>query len=333
MTNKPGSNAPPTQWLLRSRLKMRQLLLLSALGDHGHLGRSAAQVGMTQPAASKLLNDLESALGVQLFERSRRGMAPTLYGQTMVRFARGLLADMDAVREELLAMADGAVGTLTVGLMTSTASQRIPHAVVTLLAQHPGIRVSLMEGSHAMLMDALKRGDLDMVLGRVMGGGALDDVDLDILYEDEFVIVCGPRHPLLKAKKLRWSDLTKEQWILPHSTTPLRQRLEFLFMEQAGERPRNALESVSVLTNLALLQQSKMLTVMSADVVRQFSDSGMVRALPVAVPGLFGPVALITRANRRPSPVTDAFIEHLKRATATAPKHAQPKGRRRSISR
>jgi DNA-binding transcriptional LysR family regulator len=113
----------------------------------------------------------------------------------------------------------------------------------------------------------------------------------------------------------------------------LRQRLEFLFMEQAGERPRNALESVSVLTNLALLQQSKMLTVMSADVVRQFSDSGMVRALPVPVPGLFGPVALITRANRRPSPVTDAFIEHLKRATATAPKHAQPKARRRSISR
>ncbi len=312
-------NAPTVQRLLRSRLKIRQLLLLSALGELGNLRRSAAQLGMTQPAATKLLHDLESALNVQLFERSRRGMTPTLFGDTMIRYAETLLADLDAVGDEINALADGATGTIAAGIMTSTVSEVLPLAVSAMLEEHPGVRVSLMEGTHAMLLAALKRGDLDMVLGRVMGGAAMDDVDLEILYEDEFVIVCGSKHPLLKKKRVSLSDTTSSRWILPHSTTPLRQRLEILFMNQAGARPRNAIESASLLTNLALLQQNTMLSVMPADVVRQFSANGLVRVLPISLSNLFGPVALITRSNRRRSPVVEAFIGHMKRVALTLP--------------
>jgi len=306
----------PTRRLLRNRLKIRQLLLLSALGELGNLRRSAARLGMTQPAATKLLHDLESALGVQLFERSRNGMTPTLYGETMIRYAQTLLADLDAVCAEVDALSDGATGTIAAGIMTSTISEVLPHAIQAMLAQHPHVRVSLMEGTHAMLMGALKRGELDMVLGRVMGGAEMDDVDLELLYEDEFVIVCGPDHPLLQAREVTLADTTSMRWILPQSTTPLRQRIEMLFMEQAGARPRNAIESASLLTNLSLLQHNTMLAVMPADMVRQFSPGGLLRALPIRLPSLFGPVALITRRNRRRSPAVSAFIEHLRRLSA-----------------
>ncbi|ODS72020.1 MAG: hypothetical protein ABS43_19160 [Bordetella sp. SCN 67-23] len=325
------ATSPHPHWLLRSRLKMRQILLLATLGDLGNLRRAAAQLGMTQPAATKLLHELESAMGVSLFERSRRGMAPTLYGDAMIRHARGLLADLDAAREELDALAAGAAGTLTVGTMTSTSSELVPRAVAALLERHPGVRVSLVEGVHDMLMAALARGELDLVLGRVMGGAAMDDLDLELLYEDEFLVVCGPRHPLLKTREIRLADLTDQRWILPHASAPLRQRLDILFMEQAGARPRHAVESVSVLTNLALLQESATLAVMPADIVRQFSGSGLVRALPVPLPGLFGPVALITRAERRRSPVVEAFIDDLRRLAARPDRRLpQTTGRRRA---
>lgn len=306
---------------LRSRLKMRQLLLLNALGETGNLRRSASRLGMTQPAATKLLQDLEAAAGVQLFERSRRGMAPTLYGEAMIRFANSLLAELDAVGAELHALSEGASGSITAGIMTSTVSEVLPLALGTMLERHPKVRVALKEGTHEMLLAALKRGDLDFVLGRIMGGAALDDVDLEILYEDEFVVVCGPGHPLLRQDTVSLSDTAGLRWILPHSTTPLRQLFEWTFMEVTGTRPQNALECASLLTNLALLQQNTMLSVMPADVVRQFAGHGLVRRLPVPLSSVYGPVALITRANRPHSPAVAAFLDQLRAAAA----HLQPR--------
>jgi len=312
-------------WLLRSRLKLRQLLLVSALGELGNLRRAAAQLNMTQPSASKLLHELESALDVQLFERSRRGMTPTLYGAAMIRHARGLLSDLDAARDEISALAAGASGTLAVGMMTSTVSALVPQAVSMLLERHPAIRVSLVEGTHDLLMPALQNGDLDLVLGRVMGAATLEQVEMEMLYEDEFLVVCGPHHPLRKSRKreLTLTDLVGHQWILPNIQAPLRQRLDILFMEQAGKRPKNAVTSVALLANLALLQESPMLSVMPADLVRQFARSGLLHALPVALPGLYAPVVMISRAGRDHSPATRAFIEELRLVVGRAKETAE----------
>lgn len=324
VTDKPARPAAPTSWMLRSRLKIRQLLLLSALGDTGNLRRAASDLGMTQPAATKLLHELEAALNVDLFERSRRGMKPTVFGEAMIRRARALLTDLDAVRDEIAALSEGSLGTLALGTNSSTASELVPRAVAALLDRHPGVGISVVEGTNDMLMAMLRRGELDMIVGRVMGGAAMDEVDLRVLHEDEFMVVCGPQHPLLKMKRIALADLTRQRWILPKSTAPVRQRLDILFAELAGGRPRNAIESTSLLTNLALLQESNMVTVMPADLVRQFSRSGLVKTLPVSLPGLLFPVALITRVNRSSTPVADAFIEELLRVSATAPAAPNP---------
>jgi DNA-binding transcriptional LysR family regulator len=267
---------------------------------------------MTQPTATRLLSEIEAALGVPLFERSRRGMEPTLYGTAMVRHARELLADLDAMHDGVRALAEGAAGTLSVGAMTSTASVVLPRSVAAMASQHPGLRISIQEGAHDMLIAALKRGELDLVLGRVMGGAQLDDLDHDVLYRDDFRVVCGHAHPLARKRRLRLAELGGERWILPAPSAPLRQRFDIL-MAQAGARPRNAVESVSLLTNLTLLQETRMLGVMPADIARHFARLGLVRVLPVDLKDLSGPVALITRARRRRSPALEAFIAILQR--------------------
>ena len=312
------SKETPGHWVLKSRLKVRQLLLLSSLGESGNLRRSAAELGMTQPAATKLLHQLESALDVELFERSRRGMTPTIFGHAMIRRARLLLTDLNGARDEISALSVGSLGSLRIGTNNSTASELVPRAVSALIQRHPAVGLSLVEGNNDTLMPMLKRGELDLVIGRVMGGAAMDDVDLRILYEDQFLVVCSPRHPLARRRKVTLSDLAQQRWILPKSTAPLCQRLDFLFAQHCGERPRNAVESTSMLTNLALLQESDMVTALPATVVRQYAKSGLVHALPVALPGLVGPVALITRAGRPNSPVAEAFIGELLMAAGKA---------------
>src|SRR5450631_3885935 len=86
------------------RLKSRQMLLLIALQEMRSLRKAAASLNMTQPTATKLLQDLEHAIGLPLFDRGRRGVQPTNYGEVMIRHARLVLADLDRTRLELEAL-------------------------------------------------------------------------------------------------------------------------------------------------------------------------------------------------------------------------------------
>ena len=99
-----------THWFIRARLKTRQLLLLVAMEEEGNIHRAAQMLNMTQPAASKLLKDLEDMLGVQLFDRLPRGMRPTWYGETMIRHARMALASLSQAAWEAAPCLSGQVG-------------------------------------------------------------------------------------------------------------------------------------------------------------------------------------------------------------------------------
>ncbi|WP_353622889.1 LysR family transcriptional regulator [Aliirhizobium terrae] len=92
--------------LLR-HLKSSQLLLLIGLGEAASLRKAASALNMTQPTATKLIQDLEAAVGVALFERSRRGMRPTSYGEVMIRHARLMRTEIIRTREELDSLAQG----------------------------------------------------------------------------------------------------------------------------------------------------------------------------------------------------------------------------------
>jgi DNA-binding transcriptional LysR family regulator len=102
------SNSSP--WYVRARLKTRQLLLLIALAEEGNIHRAAAALNMTQPAASKLLRELEAMLDVQLFERMPRGMRPTRYGDALIRHARAVVGSLDQAQEEVLGLKAGHLG-------------------------------------------------------------------------------------------------------------------------------------------------------------------------------------------------------------------------------
>ena len=97
------------------RISARQIVLLNALDEHRNLRRAAAAIHTTQPAATALLQQLEQALKVSLFERHSRGMRPTPYGEVMIRYARGVLHDYEHAEDEITALARGAAGLVRVG--------------------------------------------------------------------------------------------------------------------------------------------------------------------------------------------------------------------------
>ena len=297
----------PNAQALARRLKLRQLVLLQALGENGNLRRSAAALSLTQPAATRMLQELEETLGLKLFERSPRGMAPTSYGEAMIRHAGAVLADLDSAREELAALAEGLHGRVAVGTLMSTASLLLPRAIVRAKARAPRLQVFVQEGTHEQLLEALLAGDLDLMLGRVLPGNAQEMVSVEILYREEFRVVCGSANPLGR-RRAKLGDLVDNPWILPPPHVPLRERLDALFLSQTGRRPADLVESVSVLANLTLLRESSALGVLPAETAKQYAKLGLLAELNVSLKDILGPVALVTRRNQARSPAAEGFL-------------------------
>jgi DNA-binding transcriptional LysR family regulator len=128
---------------IRKRLRLRHLQLMVALSETGSLRRAADELAMTQPAATKALQELEDTVGVSLFVRHARGMEPTIFGEAVMRYARVVFEDLDELREELAAIEAGDIGKVRIGAVMAPAPELLTQAIVSLKAAHPRLQKRL----------------------------------------------------------------------------------------------------------------------------------------------------------------------------------------------
>ncbi len=294
---------------LLARLRTRQLLLLNALGEQRNLGRAALAMSMSQPAATKLLQQLESALGVSLFTRLARGMEPTPYGEVLVRYARRVLTDFGAVREEMVALRSGLRGALRVGCVPGAVTELLAPALIAYKGQHARVAVSIMVDTSDMMLAQLARGEVDLVLGRLTEGANADEYTCEPLLGELQVVVARANHPLLDRAGLALADLVEWSWILQPPGSPQRGRFEAALREAGLHKRLNITETASTIATTALLEISDMLAVMPASLAAHYARLGVLKALPLTLPIHVPPVYLITRADRVLSPASAQFIK------------------------
>jgi DNA-binding transcriptional LysR family regulator len=145
--------------LPETRLKLPQLTFIVALSEERSVAKAAARLNVTQPAASKMLKDIEERLGAQLFERSRRGATPTTSGELVIRSARVVLGELRHLAEELSAHRSGLHGKVAVGTLLTAAAALLPKSITRLRASYPGIMVRIAEGTWDLLLPMLRMGD------------------------------------------------------------------------------------------------------------------------------------------------------------------------------
>ena len=301
-------------WYLRSRLKMRQVRLLVALDEHRNMHRAAASIATTQPAATRLLGDLEKLLGMRLFERSARGLTPNAYGESIVRHARIILSALDHSRDELNALLQGTAGKIVIGTLLVTAPVLVPRAVARFKKRHPRHTLLIREGTTPGLAAALQRGEVDLVVGRAsseLGAG----FTFEAFYAEPMRVVARKGHPLAGRRTLALARLAGWPWIVPTPETAYRKRLEAAFRKEGVEPPVSIVESISILTNTMLVQETDMLGVLPRDVAEHYARSGAIRVLPVKLPPPSGPVGVITVSGR---PLPPAAIDLLQALRETA---------------
>lgn len=306
-----------THWFIRARLKTRQLLLLVALAEEGNIHRAAQVLNMTQPAASKLLKDLEDVLEVPLFERLPRGMRPTWYGETLIRHARVALASLNQAHDEVEALKAGRFGQVSVGSITAPGLVLLPAAVARVKQEHPSLRVSLQIETSDVLMERLSHGKLDMLVSRLFAQHDKTDLRYEVLAEEPVSAITRPGHPLQGVANLSLRDALNAGWIVPPSGSILRHRFELMFQEVGLEAPVNIIETSALLFTTKMLQQSDMIGVVATDVARYYESHGIVSILPMTLPCQMDAFGIITRTDRLLSPAAKVMLRALKSTAAT----------------
>ncbi len=289
-------------WYLRGDLKPRHLHLLVALDDLRNIGKAAGKANVTQPAISKALADLERGLGVKLFERTARGVNPTVYGECLIRHARTMLDELEQTRDELRGLVTGTSGKVCVGALSSTVNTLLPQSLALLKSRSPGTNVLVRENTQEVLLPDLWNGKLDLLIGRLPATHAARGLEEKILFSQPVSIVAGRRHPLSHRKTVRWADLKHYSWMLPPMGTLLRDPVEKAFEEHGIPLPGNAVETISANVIAGYLQLSEAIAVMASDVAKYYAELRVVSILSVDFAMQVPPIGIIWNSERPLSP-------------------------------
>jgi DNA-binding transcriptional LysR family regulator len=291
-----------------NRASIRQLRLLIAVAETGSMVRAAEAIGLSQPAVTKSIQDMETDLGATLFERGNRGVRPTIYGETLVRHAQAALAQLAFAAEALDDLATGAGGRVVVGTLLAASAWLLPSAIAELRSERPRVLIEVIEGANDRLQPMLARGALDMVVGRLSEFRHRSGVIQRPIFDEEIVILARPGHPLAGFRTLKLADLVLVDWILPPEETTLRRQIEKAFFDAALVPPRCAVESVSISTNRRLLRETDLIGAWPHGVAADELESGRLVALPVQFDQIFGAVGVTLRENSPLSPSAEAFL-------------------------
>ncbi len=304
----------PDAITLPFRLKFRQMVLLDALGDSLSLRKAANVANLTQPAATRAISELESAFGVMLFERSHRGMKPTVFGDALIRHARQLLFDVQRAHEEIQALRSGSDGFVRIGALLSSAVRLLPMAIGEVKQQYPRLRVSVEQLPQPPLLSKLREGSLDIILCRlVTDAGVAEQLVQTVLFDDDFVLVASRSNRFARAKSLTMVELIDAPWVLPHSSGALYDHVRALFLTQAGRLPTNVVESTTSLgTNLMLIERYGYLNFMQRSVAQTYVQRGVLRILPLSLGSPLGPHVVAVRKDSSHPPATVALLNALK---------------------
>lgn len=202
---------------LVARLRVRHLRLMAALAHCSTLADAAREVGLTQPAASQMLLDLEDLLGLPLFERHRRGMRPTDAGRFLSQQAGQLVATVRHTADGLAALAQGRQRPLRIGAIGAAMVALLQPRIALLRDRLSEVEVQVQEGTPDAVEAGLRGGSLDIGLLRMAPAPPRAPWTWMALLEDDIAVVASPRHPMTRRRSVALAELAGLPWSLPQA--------------------------------------------------------------------------------------------------------------------
>lgn len=297
---------------LLNRLRMRQVALMLAIDERETLRAAAAHLGLTQPAATKMLHELESALGQPLFERVGRRLQRNAAGERVLAYFRSLRGNIEALNRELGGLQQGSAGRLAVGSIMAASPGRLTQALLDLKRELPLLEIEVAVDTSDRLLAQLREGVLEVVVGR-MTTDAGADCRFQAIEDEQLAFIVGDGHPALGLPQPRLPDLIDHGWVMQPPGSPMRALIEHAFREQGLPLPRGRIETGSILTTINLVRNSAMVGVIPHTVAELHAAHGMLHILPYRLQRRLEAYGSLVRKDRPVSRPAQQFLELLHR--------------------
>ncbi|MBP1853038.1 LysR family transcriptional regulator [Rhizobium halophytocola] len=295
------------------RLLPRHLGLIRSIADKGQISLAANALAITQPAASRMLAEIERMVGSPVFIRTPKGMEPTPVGSVLARRAHTVLEEIRETAREVEAIKKGHTGVIRLGAVTGGAVGYVVPAMRVLKeeAEDADFHVDVAP-SDALIADLLS-GHHDFVLGRVPWGTDARQFALTGAFAEDVDLLVHRSHPLANAELLPITDLVHFPWVMQAAGAPVRRAVEAAFISQSAPIPPNIVNTTSLLVMIAMLASSNAVAPMSREVSELLCQDARVAGLTtlkIALPIRVEPYHLIEIKGKRLSPLSNR-MKHL----------------------
>jgi len=307
-----SGEAPRNAPVFSLAVSERRLGVLVAFAERRHMGAVAQMLGVSQPAVSMALRDLEAGVGVPLFDRGVGGIALTRAGEILLLHIKRALAELRIAASEIAARRGVIEGRVSVGALPYGRPYMLPVAIARVLTRHPGLRVTTIEGRFETLATGLRSGDIDFVLG-ALGPAAQDgEWAREELFRESMAIIARADHSLARRADLTLRDILEVEWTLSASGTPTRKVLADSLDAMGLPQPRVAVESSDLSIIRGLLLETDMVSAGSRHLFQYELAAGDLVTLPVELPGTARPIGILSRTQSHSSPGAKLLIDELR---------------------
>jgi DNA-binding transcriptional LysR family regulator len=294
------------EWLAR-RIKLRDLNTLRAVVEAGSMAKAAQVLGMSQPAISKAIADLEHALDVPLLDRSPRGVAPTEYGRVLLDREAVIFDELRQGLEQVEFLKDPTAGEIRIGA-TEPMTLFVSAVIQRLSQEYPRVVFHVTVGDTGMLYRELRHRSIDVAVTRMAEPSAEDDLRTEVLLEDPLVVMAGQGNPWVDRPGVELADLMGEPWTLSPPGSFLSGFVEEAFRHRGLEPPQAAVLTLSVQMRINLLATGRFLSILPSAILMFPSHHPALRAVAVDLAETRRPIGLVTLRHRTRSPVTELFL-------------------------
>lgn len=314
MRNVPKKNGDPLSddLLARSGIRIAHLKLIVALDDYGQISAAASVLNISQPAASRMVSEIESILEANLYERLSRGVALTQFGKAFAGRARTILLELREAAREMSDLRSGAGGSVFIGAVTTPAVQIIIPAVRKVRAAYPRIQINLQVETSTELAKDLIASRLDFMLARIPDDMNMRLFDAREVGVERACLVVRRQHPLAGKHSVSLSDLVDFEWVMQPSGSLLNRTVERLFLAAGIALPDRIFSTSSLLMTMMMVQETDAIAPIAYEVAAPYAeghgDKSLV-ILPLEEAINVQPFSLITLRGRQLSPAAQTMFQ------------------------
>jgi DNA-binding transcriptional LysR family regulator len=302
--------------LSRSGLKIGHLRMIVALEEHGQVSAAASVLNISQPAASRMIAEMEAILGAPICDRLPRGVALTPYGIALARRAKAVLLELREVDREVSELKAGKGGSIFLGAVTAPAIELVIPAIKIVRERYPKVEINMQVETSSALAKELLASRHDFIIARIPDDLNPRLFEARVIGVEKACLIVRRGHPLMERSVVRLEELHGFDWVLQPGGSLLRRTLEGIFVSHNAPLPDRILNTTSLLLTLVMVAQTDAIAAVSLEVAKFLQGSsdldGSVEILPIEFEIVVQPYSLITVRDRSLSPAAQILYDQIR---------------------